>query len=82
MLLVSSLSAKVKMSQDSGLLDHLWDTSQTPIKINVLKQLLDSYANEIDALFLLTGYNEVFRLHYTDPRVSSFAHNFSIGDTM
>ena len=69
------------MSQDSDLLNHLWDNGKTPIKINVIKQLLDSYENKIDALILFTGFNEGFRLHYTDPRVSSFAHNLVSAQT-
>ena len=81
MMSASSLSAKVKMSQDSDLLDHLWDKGKTPIRINAIKQLLDSYENKIDALILFTGFNEGFRLHYTDPRVSSFAHNLVSAQT-
>lgn len=69
------------MSQDSDLFDHLWDNGKIPIKINVIKQLLDSYENEIDALILFTGFNEGFRLHYTGPRVSSFAHNLVSAQT-
>ena len=83
MLSVSSLSAKVKMSHDSDLLGHVWDKGKTPIKINVLKQLLHSYENKIQIqnLFLFSGFNEGFRLHYTGPRLSSFAHNLASAQT-
>ncbi|VDH97584.1 Hypothetical predicted protein [Mytilus galloprovincialis] len=66
---------KAKITQDSVLLEHLWDKGKTPVKIKSLRELLSNYENKTDAAMLLLGFIEGFRLNYTGPRISSFASN-------
>ncbi|VDI45293.1 Hypothetical predicted protein [Mytilus galloprovincialis] len=66
---------KCKITQDSVLLEHLWDKGKTPVKIKSLRELLSNYENKTDAAMLLLGFIEGFRLNYTGPRISSFASN-------
>ena len=52
----------------------------TPVKANVLKQLLlESDYDSVKTEFLITGFTKGFRLEYTGPRdVQQFAPNLKL----
>ena len=64
-----------KNFSDSELMRHLWDSGWTPINIVNLKKYLLEYDKVDDAMLLMQGFSEGFRLQYTGSRVSVDAKN-------
>ena len=68
-------------AQDLDLLQHLWDKGRTPVKIDILKLEPENYDNRKEATYLLSGFIEGFRLHYSGPRISTFSDNLISAQT-
>lgn len=68
-------------AKDLDLLQHLWDKGRTPVKIDILKLEPENYDNREEAAYLLSGFIEGFRLHYSGPRISTFSDNLISAQT-
>ena len=60
-----------QIPRQTASLDQLMQLGRTPVKVERLSKVLKLYPNRKDALILLHGFSNDFRVNYDDPRVAN-----------
>jgi hypothetical protein len=64
-----------QIPRQTASLDQLMQLGRTPVKVERLSEFLKLYPNRKDALILLHGFLNGFRVNYDDRRVSNDCNN-------